>query len=75
MKAQDKEAQILIKWKRIILILKDNPLYGDTINKTLIPEVFGRKLKQYRVELSNYWRMIYTIEGVMLNIFICLKSG
>ena len=56
---------MLIKWERIILILKDNPLYSDAINKTLIPEVFGRKLKQCRVELSNYWRMIYTIEGVM----------
>ncbi|MEK6969466.1 MAG: hypothetical protein AABW48_03490 [Nanoarchaeota archaeon] len=76
-KRQDKEAQILIKSvERIILILKDNPLYGDPINKTLIPEVFRKEgIKNlYRVELSNYWRMIYTIEGSNVEIFLFVLS-
>ena len=62
--------------ERIILILKDNPLYGDPINKTLIPEVFRKEgIKNlYRVELSNYWRMIYTIEGSNVEIFLFVLS-
>lgn len=76
-KRQNKEAQILIKSvERIILILKDNPLYGNPINKTLIPKVFQKEGIQnlYRVELSNYWRMIYTIEGSNVEIFLFVLS-
>lgn len=66
-KRNDKESQSLVKFiERITDILKQNPQFGDPIKKELIPEEF---LKQgvknlYRTELSNYWRMLYTLEGL-----------
>ena len=72
-KRDDKEAKaILSSFERVKGILKDNPQFGDPIKKELIP----RKLQElgiqnlYRVELSNYWRMIYTIEGNRVEIFL-----
>ena len=76
-KRTDKEARsILNAIDRIKEILKDNPHYGNPIRKELIPE----KLKKtgienlYRVELSNYWRMLYTIEGNTVEIFLFVLS-
>jgi hypothetical protein len=72
-KRDDKEAQTIINsFERIKQILKDNPQYGDPIRKDLIPKEL-RKLgikNLYRVELSNYWRMLYTIEGDTIEIFL-----
>jgi hypothetical protein len=72
-KRTDKEAQsILNSIERIKEILRNDPQYGDTIKKELIPE----KLKRigienlYRVELSDFWRMLYTIEGNTVEIFL-----
>lgn len=72
-KRTDKESQsILNSIERIKAILKDNPQFGDPIAKKLIP----KSLKEigiqnlYRVELSNYWRMLYTIEGSKVEIFL-----
>lgn len=76
-KRTDKEAQsILNSINRIKEILKNDPQYGDAIKKELIPD----KLKKlgienlYRVELSNYWRMLYTIEGNTVEIFLFVLS-
>ena len=57
---------------RIINILKQNPQYGDPIRKELIPESFKKQgIKNlYRVELSNFWRMLYTTEGTRIEIFL-----
>jgi len=72
-KRNDKEANIILNsFERIKNILKDNPQYGDPISKDLIPEEL-KKLgvkNLYRVELSNYWRMLYTIEGNNVEIFL-----
>lgn len=72
-KRDDEEAKtILNSFERVKKILKDNPQYGDPIKKELIP----KKLKElgilnlYRAELSNYWRIIYTIEGNRVEIFL-----
>ena len=68
----DKESQSLVRSiERMIAILKRNPQYGNPIKKELIPDNF-KKLgisNLYRVELSNYWRMLYTIEGSRIEIF------
>ena len=76
-KRTDKEAQSLIRsFQRIKDILKDNPQFGDPIAKRLIPEklkVMGIK-NLYRAELSNYWRMLYTIEGTKVEIFLFVLS-
>jgi len=72
-KRDDKEAKTILKsFDRIKEILKDNPQYGDPIKKELIPA----KLKKlgiqnlYRTELSNYWRLLYTIEGNKIEILL-----
>ena len=72
-KRDDKEAKAIVKsFERVREILKANPQFGDPIKKELIP-IKLRKLgiqNLYRVELSNYWRMIYTIEGNRVEIFL-----
>jgi hypothetical protein len=72
-KRNDKEAQsILNSIERIKVVLKENPQYGDPIPKRLIPDEMIKQGIQnlYRVELSNYWRMLYTIEGNKVEIFL-----
>ena len=72
-KRDDKESQTLLRSiQRIIEILKDNPQFGDPIKKELIPdEIKKQEIKNlYRVELSNFWRMLYTIEGTRVEIFL-----
>jgi len=69
----DKEAlSILRSFERIKELLKTNPQYGDPIAKYLMPKklrAIGVK-NLYRVELSNYWRALYTIEGNEVEIFL-----
>ena len=69
----DKEAQSLLKSiNRITEILKSNPQYGNPIQKRLIPKSLIQEGIQnlYRVELSNFWRMLYTIEGTKIEILV-----
>lgn len=62
--------------KRIISILKENPQFGDPIRKELIP----KSLKDAgitnlnRVELSNFWRMLYTTSGNKIEIFLFILN-
>ena len=72
-KRNDKEAtSILNSIERVKELLKDNPQYGQPIAKRQIPAIFAKEGIQnlYRVELSNYWRMLYTLEGNKVEIFI-----
>jgi hypothetical protein len=72
-KRPDKEAQsILNSIERIKEILRNNPQYGNPIRKELIPSELKKLGIQnlYRVELSNFWRMLYTIEGNTIEIFL-----
>lgn len=72
-KRKDKEAQsILRSINRITEILKANPQYGEPISKELIPEQFKKQeiYNLYRVELSNFWRVLYTLEGTQIEIFL-----
>ncbi len=73
-KRNDKEAKIILNsFNRIKEILKANPQYGDPIRKELIPKRFNVQ-NLYRVELSNYWRALYTIEGNKVEIFLFVLS-
>jgi len=58
--------------ERIIEILKDNPQFGEPIRKDLFPKELIEKgiTNLYRAELSNFWRMLYTIEGNKIEIFV-----
>lgn len=72
-KRSDKEAQSLLNSiHRIIDILRDNPQFGDPIAKRLIPKTLKARGIQniYRAELSNYWRLLYTLEGTRIEVFV-----
>ncbi len=76
-KRDDKESTTLLNSiQRIIDILKENPQFGDPIAKRLIPIKFKQDGIQnlYRVELSNYWRLLYTLEGTKVEIFAFVLS-
>ena len=68
----DKEAVMLVRSiERAISLLKENLQFGNPVAKNLIPE----QMKQdgiknlYRIELSNFWRLLYTVEGNQLYVF------
>lgn len=46
-------------------LIKSNFQYGDPIAKKLIPEEYVKKYgitNLFRVELPNFWRMLYSVE-------------
>jgi hypothetical protein len=70
----DKEARSIFRsFERAKEILKSNPQYGSPIAKNRIPESLRRTgvKNLYRAELSNCWRMLYTLEGTRVEIRIC----
>ncbi|MCX6708839.1 MAG: hypothetical protein NTW67_04315 [Candidatus Woesearchaeota archaeon] len=76
-KRGDKEAETMLRSiHRIIDVLKEHPQFGDPIKKQLIPQKFLEMEIQnlYRAELSNYWRMLYTLEGTQIEIFCFVLS-
>lgn len=47
-------------------LIKSNPHFGDGIPKSLIPEEYKIKYgvtNLFRVELPNFWRMLYTLKA------------
>ena len=45
-------------------LIKTNPHYGMPVSKKLIPDEYFEKYgitNLFRVELANYWRMLYTL--------------
>ena len=71
-KRDDKESQSLLNSvQRIIDILKENPQFGNPIEKRKIPKHYQKLgIKNlYRCELSNFRRLIYTLEGTKVEIF------
>ncbi len=45
-------------------MIKSNPHYGNPISKKLIPKEYEEKYEitnLFRVELPNFWRMLYTL--------------
>ncbi|MEK6934861.1 MAG: hypothetical protein AABW46_03210 [Nanoarchaeota archaeon] len=58
------EKMILKAVKQKSEIIKQNPHYGDPIAKKLIPNEYKEKYgitNLFRIELPNYWRMLYTL--------------
>jgi len=51
-------------------LIKANPFYGDNIEKKKIPKIHYNVQNLWRVELTGYWRMLYTIKGDEVQI-IC----
>lgn len=48
-------------------LIKQNPFYGDNIPKNQIPKSLN-VANLWRVELTGYWRMLYTIKGDNIEI-------
>ena len=58
------EKSIFNSIKNKIELIKSNPHYGNPVSKKLIPKEYILKYKitnLFRVELPNYWRMLYTL--------------
>ena len=58
------EKTILKAITKKIEIIKSNPHYGDPIAKKMIPKEYINKYdisNLFRVELPNYWRMVYSL--------------
>ena len=64
-----KNNQLLKSVKRASELLKQNPRYGIQIRKKLIPK-FLPVDNLWKVNLTGYWRMLYTLKGTELEI-IC----
>jgi len=59
------EGSILKSIKQKAQLIKQNPHYGNTVSKKLIPKEYINKYQitnLFRVELPNFWRMLYTLE-------------
>lgn len=72
-KDNTEEMQLLRSIKQKIDFVKANPFYGNNIPKALIPKEYYVKYNAqnlWRVELTKYWRMLYTIKGDQVEI-IC----
>ena len=60
------EIKLLNSIKQKSNLLRENPFYGDSIPKRQIPKELIKKYNLdnlWRIELSNFWRMLYTIKG------------
>lgn len=65
------EIQLLKSIKQKIEFIKANPFYGDPIAKKLIPSEYKIEYgagNLFRVELSGFWRMLYTLKGDQIEI-------
>lgn len=65
-KESSEEIQLLRSIKQKVEFIKNNPFYGDPLAKNLIPEEYRLKYKAtnlFRAELSQFWRMLYTLKG------------
>ena len=69
-KENTKEMQLLRSIKQKRDLIKANPFYGDNIEKKKIPKINYNVQNLWRVELTGYWRMLYTIKGDEVQI-IC----
>jgi len=63
------EMQLLRSIKQKSELIKVNPFYGENIPKRQIPRGYDVRTL-WRVKLSGFWRMLYTIRGDEIEI-IC----
>ena len=58
------ESSILNAVRQKGKLIKQNPSYGNPISKKLIPKEYRGRFgvtNLFRIELPNYWRMLYTL--------------
>jgi hypothetical protein len=70
----DKPAKTLLSAiDRTINLLATNPQLGDPISKKQFPKQLIQRYNinnLYRVELSNFWRLLYTIKNDEIYIYL-----
>ncbi len=62
---------ILRSIERVKGWLKDNPFAGEQVQKSKIPPYYLNNYditNLWRIDLSNYWRLIYTIQSSEIEI-------
>ena len=69
-KENTKEMQLLRSINQKRDLIKANPFYGTNVEKKKIPKTHYDFQNLWRVELTGYWRMLYTIKGDEVQI-IC----
>ncbi len=57
------DVQLLNSIHRSIDILKTNPFAGDNVQRNLWPKEFDSLPNLFRMELSQFWRMLYYVIG------------
>ena len=66
-KNSTQEMQLLKSIRQKTEFIKANPFYGDNIPKKIIPKEYN-VTNLWRVKLTNFWRMLYTIKGDQVEI-------
>jgi len=67
------EGTILNAIHKKVELIKSNVHYGNPIAKRLIPDEYKAKYgitNLFRVELPNFWRMLYTLTGSEMEVEI-----
>lgn len=70
-KENSDEIQLLKSIRQKFDLVKANPFYGDPISKDKIPKEYLTNYQVnslFRVELSQYWRMLYTLKGDKIEV-------
>jgi hypothetical protein len=60
--------QLLRSIKQKIELIKFNPQYGDAVSKALIKKTGYDVDNLWVVDLTSYWRMLYTLKGGKVEI-------
>jgi hypothetical protein len=73
---RDKDSITLLNSiERTIDILSSNPQYGNPVSKKQFPLILINKYNinnLYRVELSKFWRLLYTIKNDEIYIYLVI---
>lgn len=57
------DVQLYSSITRVLDILKQKPFFGDSVQKDLIPRELQHLPNLFRVELSQFWRLLYYVTG------------
>ena len=70
------DAQLLRSVERSLNLLKTNPFSGDAVKHEVWPKEFGNLPNLFRVELSQFWRLLYYVSGDEVRIVsVVLESA
>ncbi len=57
------DAQLFKSIERALNLLKSNPFIGDNVKQDLWPKEFSNLPNLFRMELSQFWRLLYYVVG------------